>query len=287
MENIVSLPRISVVMPSFNQGRFIEESLKSILDQNYPNLELIVMDGGSTDNTIEVLQRYSDRFAYWVSEPDGGQTEALRKGFALATGDIECWLNSDDLFEAGVLFEVADHFKKHPEVEAVFGDTTWISDSGETLRVQREMPFNRFVWTYTYNYIPGMSMFWRRRIYEKVGGLDPNFRLAMDADLFIRFADVGRIGHASRRWSRMRFYAEQKNQRLRNVSDAEDLKIRARYWGCERPQLYQAKKILAQAMRIGWRLSFGAYYPGYRRDLASKLRERTIQSSEKRKSEAA
>ena len=287
MGNAVNLPRISVVMPSFNQGRFLEESLKSILDQEYPNLELIVMDGGSTDNTIEVLRRYSDRFAYWISEPDGGQTEALVRGFARATGDIECWLNSDDLFEPGALFEAAGYFQKHPEIDAVFGDTTWVSDSGEKLRVQREMPFNRFVWTYTYNYIPGMSMFWRRSLYEKVGGLDASFRLAMDADLFARFADAGRIGHASRRWSRMRFYAEQKNQRLRDVSDAEDLRIRARYWGCQRPRLYQAKKIFAQAVRIGWRFSLGAYYPGYRRDLASKLRERTIHSSETQKSEPA
>jgi glycosyltransferase involved in cell wall biosynthesis len=287
MEDVMTFPRISVVMPSFNQGRFIEESLQSILDQNYPNLELIIMDGGSTDNTRAILEKYAHRFAYWTSESDGGQTKALRKGFARATGEIECWLNSDDLFEPGVLFEVADYFNKHPEADAVFGDTTWISDAGDRLRVQREMPFNRFVWIYTYDYIPGMSMFWRKSIYERVGGLDPNFRLAMDADLFIRFADVGRIDHVSRLWSRMRFYAAQKNQRLRTVSDAEDLKIRARYWGCERPSFYLAKKMLAQAIRTGWRLSLGAYYPGYRRDLAAQVRKRTILPSRKQRGEAA
>jgi glycosyltransferase involved in cell wall biosynthesis len=280
MEDFVSFPRISVVMPSFNQGRFIEESLWSIFDQGYPNLELIVMDGGSRDNTIEILEKYADRFTSWISEPDKGQTDALRKGFARATGEIECWLNSDDLFEPGTLFEVAKYFQAHPEMDAVYGDTTWISGSGESLRVQREIPFNRFLWFYTYNYIPGMSMFWRRSIYEKVGGLDPSFRLAMDADLFIRFADVGRIGHVSRRWSRMRFYAAQKNLRLRDVSDAEDIKIRARYWSCERPPLYQAKKILAQAVRIGWRFSIGAYRPGYRRNLASHVGNNRMQKNE-------
>jgi glycosyltransferase involved in cell wall biosynthesis len=287
MEDAMTFPRISVVMPSFNQGRFIEESLQSIFDQNYPSLELIIMDGGSTDNTNAILEKYAHRFAYWTSEPDGGQTQALRNGFARATGEIECWLNSDDLLEPGVLFEVANYFAKHPEADAVFGDATWISDKGESLRVQREMPFNRFIWIYTYDYIPGMSMFWRRSLYEKVGGLDTNFRLAMDADLFIRFADVGRIDHVSRLWSRMRFYAAQKNQRLRTVSDAEDLKIRARYWGCEHPPFYVAKKMLAQAIRIGWRFSLGAYYPGYRRDLAAQVRERTIQPSRKQRGEAA
>jgi glycosyltransferase involved in cell wall biosynthesis len=266
----MSLPRITVVMPSFNQARFIEESLQSIFAQNYPNLELIVMDGGSTDGTVELLKKYSDRFAYWTSEPDGGQTDALKKGFARASGDIQCWLNSDDLLEPGTLFEVAQYFQGHPEVDAVYGDTTWISDTGESLRVQREIPFSRFLWLYTYNYIPGMSMFWRRAIYQKVGGLDPRFRLAMDADLFIRFADVGRIGHVSRRWSRMRFYASQKNLRLRDISDAEDLTIRSRYWGAARPPLYRAKKLLAQGIRMGWRFSIGAYHFGYRRDLASR-----------------
>ena len=264
----MNLPKISVVVPSFNQAKFLERTLRSILDQKYPNLELIVMDGGSNDGSVEILERYSSSISYWVSRPDGGQTQALIQGFSRATGEIECWLNSDDLFQPNALFEVADFFFKHPEADAVFGDTTWIDPDDNVLRVQREMRFNRFIWMYTHNYIPGMSMFWRRSLYERVGGLDASFQLAMDADLFIRFAHAGRISHVRRQWSKMRFYPEQKNIRLRDISDAEDKRIRARYWATEAPPLLWLRKAVARSLRIGWRLLTGCYYPGYRRYLS-------------------
>jgi glycosyltransferase involved in cell wall biosynthesis len=260
-------PRISVVMPSFNQARYLGEALQSVVGQGYPNLELIVIDGGSTDGSVEVIKRYEEHIAYWVSEPDGGQTRGLIKGFERATGEIQGWLNSDDLFETGVLFDVADYLGAHPDTDAVFGDALWIDAEGRVLRPQREIPFNRFIWTYTYNYIPCVSMYWRKGIYEKVGGLDPEFDLAMDADLWIRFADIGRIGHVRRIWSRLRFYPEQKNCRLRDRSDLEHLRIRSRYWGTERPSLLGARRLVAQSCRICWRLLTGCYSPGYRRYL--------------------
>ncbi len=259
--------KISVVVPSFNQGHYIEQTLISILGQAYPELELIVVDGGSTDNTVQILKKYKDGITWWVSEPDKGQTDALIKGFGRATGDIMCWLNSDDLLQPGALHEVASFFLNHPKVDAVFGDTTWIDDKGKPLREQREMPFNRFIWMYTYNYIPGMSMFWRRRIYEEVGGLNPEFDLAMDADLWIRFADVGKIAHVRQQWSMMRFYPEQKNRSLREKSDAEDLKIRARYLRDQQSYIYCFKKLLALNLRGAWKLFTGCYTVGYKRYL--------------------
>ena len=195
-------PKISVVVPSFNQARYIDEALRSVLDQDYSNLELIVIDGGSTDGSVDIIRRHEDRIACWVSEPDSGQTHGLIKGFERSTGEIQCWLNSDDLQERTTLREVAAYFDRHPDVDSVYGDMIWIDSAGRPLRVQREMPFNRFIWMYTYNYIPGMSMFWRRCIYEKVGGLDSSFDLAMDADLWMRFTDAGRIAHVRRIWSR-------------------------------------------------------------------------------------
>lgn len=260
-------PRISVVVPSFNQGDFIGRTLQSIIAQEYPNLELIVMDGGSTDATVDILQQHDAHITWWTSEPDGGQTDALIKGFERATGEIMCWLNSDDLLEPSALHEVAEFFAAHPDADAVFGDTTWIDSEDRPLRVHREMPFIRFVWMHTYNYIPGMSMFWRRGVYQEVGGLDRRFDLAMDADLFIRFADAGRIAHVPNLWSRMRFYPEQKNRSLRARSDQEDAVIRARYWGTARPRAYRLKRALAYAIRLAWRLAAGAYGRGYVRDL--------------------
>lgn len=263
----MNYPTISVIVPSYNQDRFLETTLRSVLEQSYPKLELIVIDGGSTDSSRSILQAYSPHLAYWVSEPDGGQTRGLIKGFARATGDIWCWLNSDDLHTPTTLKEVAEYFLQHPFVDAVFGDTLWINEQGAALRVQREIPFNRFLWMYTYNYIPGMSMFWRRNLYQRAGGLNPEFDLAMDADLWIRFADVGQIKHVRALWSHMRFYPEQKNRRLRDRSNAEDFKIRARYWQNSPPALYQFKKCVAQSLRVTWKLLTGCYPLGYRRYL--------------------
>lgn len=260
-------PKISVVIPSYNQDQFIEITLLSVLDQNYPELECIVIDGGSTDNSVDIIKKYADRLSYWVSEPDKGQTDALIKGFNRATGEIMCWLNSDDLFQHGALKEAAEFFQNNPEADAVFGDTTWFDEHGNPLREQREMPFNWFIWMYTHNYIPGMSMFWRRSIYEKVGGLNSNFDLAMDADLWIRFADVGKIAHVRKQWSMMRFYPEQKNRKWREKSDHEDMMIRSRYWGTSKPALYSLKKALAMSLRIAWKFYTGCYSFGYKRYL--------------------
>ena len=265
MEPASKPPKISVVVPSFNQAAYLEETLRSVLDQDYPDLELIVIDGGSSDGSVDIIRRYEDRIAYWVSEPDGGQTRGLIKGFARASGDIECWLNSDDLQEPTTLHEVAAYLAEHPETDAVYGDMLWVGGDGSPIREQREIPFNRYIWLHTYNYIPGMSMFWRRDLYEKAGGLDPAFDLAMDADLWIRFADIGRIGHARRIWSRQRFYPDQKNRRLREQSDAEDARIRTRHLGAPRPIRFRLNRLAAFAIRILWKLATGCYGPGYRR----------------------
>jgi len=270
----MTVGQISVVIPSYMHARFIEKTLQSVVSQAYPKKEIIVMDGGSTDGTLEILKRYAKHLAYWKSEKDGGQTAALISGFERSTGDIQCWLNSDDLLEPGALAEVAAYFEKNPGVEAVFGNTSWIDIEDNLLRRQREIPFNRFIWTYTYNYIPGMSMFWRRRAYERVGGLDARFNLAMDADLWDRISDIGKIGHADRYWSRMRYYPDQKNTKFREKSDEEDLLIRRRRWGTEVPAGYRIKKVVAKAMRVGWRMLSGCYYIGYQKDLSAILDEK-------------
>ena len=174
-------------------------------------------------------------------------------------------MNSDDLHEPGTLSKVAQYFSEHPDKDAVFGSTIWIDADDKPLRVHHEIPFKRFIWLYTYNYIPGMSMFWRRGIYEQVGGLNPEFNLAMDADLWIRFSNVGEIGHVRAIWSRMRFYPDQKNRRLREASDQEDLIIRAREWGTDRPSFLSAKRNIAQILRLVWKMTTGCYPLGYRR----------------------
>lgn len=263
----MQMPKISVIVPSYNQAMYLEKMLRSVIDQKYPNLELIVIDGGSTDESQKIIERYASSIAYWVSEADKGQTDALIKGFSRSTGDIQCWLNSDDLHEPHTLREVADYFQCHPGVGAVYGDTIWIDTDDRPMRVHREIPFSRFIWLHTYNYVMGMSMFWRRSLYEAVGGLDRKFNLAMDADLWIRFSRVGRIAHVRCIWSRMRFYPDQKTRRLRDAGGREDWAIRIREWGVERPHFYRMKRYCAFTARALWRLFTGCYTLGYRRQM--------------------
>lgn len=267
--------KISVVVPSFNQGRYLRKTLDSIVGQNYPNLELIVMDGGSTDDSVPIIKEYENYITYWVSGPDGGQTPALVAGFARSTGDIQCWINSDDLMKPGCLAEVDQFFRQNPSAEFVYGDTTWIDKDGNVLREHREIDFNLFVWMYTYNYIPGMSAYWRRDLYQRAGGLDPSFNLAMDADLWARFAEVTKLHHVRRSWSCMRYYPEQKNVALRAASTEEDKRIRTRYWKSDKPRFSSAKRLAAQSIRMSARFLNGCYDLNYQRHLSAPTQLRT------------
>jgi glycosyltransferase involved in cell wall biosynthesis len=252
-------PKISVVTPSFNQGQYIEATIESVLGQNYPNLEYIIMDGGSTDGSVGIIEKYSEHLAYWVSEPDEGQTDALIKGFDRSSGDIMCWLCSDDLFESKTLHEVAETFTEHPDWQVLYGDSFWIDADSRPIRFKKEIDFNRFIWMYDHNYLPQPSTFWRRGIYEQVGGLDIRWDLTMDADLWIRFAERATLHHVPRAWSRMRYYPEQKNLRLRDKSDEEDVLIRSRYLPDESPWLRRSKRVCAKGLRVALKLARGAY----------------------------
>jgi hypothetical protein len=168
-------------------------------------------------------------------------------------------LNSDDLFEPWTLREVADYFEANPSVEFVYGDSTWIDEEGEVIKEKREHAFNRFIWLYDHDYIPQPSTFWRRGLYERVGGLDPTFDLAMDSDLWIRFAETTKPVHVRRPWSRMRFYGEQKTTQFGEASAAEARVIRQRYrdFGPERTVALKAH--IARAMRVAWKTVTGCY----------------------------
>ncbi|RPF47028.1 glycosyltransferase involved in cell wall biosynthesis [Thermodesulfitimonas autotrophica] len=181
-------PRISVVTPSYNQGRFLEQCIRSVLNQGYANLEYIIIDGGSTDNSVEIIRKYEKHLAYWVSEPDEGQYHALNKGFARSTGEIMAWLNADDLYPPWTLCVVADIFRNFSDVEWISSlyPLTW-NEEGWAVQCVPLPGFSRRAFL-SGRKIQQESTFWRRTLWERAGGcLDVGFSLAADFELWARF----------------------------------------------------------------------------------------------------
>lgn len=276
---MTTLPKISLVTCSFQQGRYLETTLRSVLEQGYADLEYLVIDGGSTDDSVATLRRYERQLAYWVSEPDRGQTDALIKGFRRSSGEVLGWLCSDDLLLPGALQAIGEFFARHPQVQAVYGDSLWVDGAGHLLRAKKEIPFNRFVFLYDHNYIPQPSMFWRRSLYQAVGGLDVDFNLAMDGDLWERFSSRTSIAHLPRYLSCMRFYPEQKTRNLRPQARREDATIRHRHALHRRTAwFYPALHLLARVTRVLMKIVCGGYTARVPRQHAQWLRRQAMEA---------
>lgn len=223
------LPRISVVMPSFNQAAFLEAALRSVLDQRYPNLELLVLDGGSTDGSVEIIERYASQLTYWHSRKDAGQADAIATGFAMSTGEILCWLNSDDLLLPGTLAFVGEFFRDHPRVDFLYGNRIVIDRDGTEIA--------RHVWPWHLtrgHWALGQPLaqeccFWRRALYENVGGIDRSRFFVMDYDLFFRMWRAGRFRKTTRFLGALRQHEETKNARSQDVRERELAEARERY----------------------------------------------------------
>jgi glycosyltransferase involved in cell wall biosynthesis len=225
-------PRISVVTPSFNQGNYIERTIRSVLDQGYPNLEYVVQDGGSSDGTLEVLERYAPRLARVVSEPDEGQADAINRGFADSTGEIMAYLNSDDLLLPGSLAYVAAFFAQHPDVDAVYGHRVVIDPLDRDIGMWVLPPHRDWVVTIQ-DFVPQETLFWRRRSWERVGGrFDSALYYAMDWDLLIRFVGSGiRMVRLPRFLGAFRTHPEQKTLAATRVALSEAAALRERRHG--------------------------------------------------------
>ncbi len=186
-------PKVSIVTPSYNQGAYIEQTLRSVLEQSYPDLEYIVMDGGSKDDTVTILKRYGEQLSHWQSESDGGQSNALNEGFKKTTGDIMYYINSDDLLLPGAIHYVVDYFNRHPKVDVVYGHRILIDENGNEIG-RWVMPGHDGKVLSWADYVPQETMFWRRGIWERAGGqIDTSFKFAMDWDLILRFREAGAV----------------------------------------------------------------------------------------------
>ena len=162
-------PKISIVTPSYNQVKFLERTILSILNQNYPNLEYIIIDGGSTDGSVEIIKKYEKYLACWVSEKDKGQSDAINKGFKKASGDIIAWQNSDDIYLPGVFEKVALLFSKRKDMDVVFGNIYLIDENDNILRDIRYVPFSLKSFLYEGCNITNQATFWRRSEERRVG----------------------------------------------------------------------------------------------------------------------
>jgi glycosyltransferase involved in cell wall biosynthesis len=181
-------PRISIVTPSFNQGEFVERAILSVLSQDYPDVEYIVMDGGSRDESGRIIARYADRLAYWESEPDRGQSHAINKGFARATGEIFGWLNADDWLEPGALTRVAEEAMSSPDVGAFVGEARVVDPAGKVLLHKKpgELSFEAFCRWLDGDFFMQPACFFRRSAWEASGPLDENLHISLDLDLWLR-----------------------------------------------------------------------------------------------------
>lgn len=227
----LELPLVSIITPSFNQARFLEQTIQSVLSQDYPKIEYFIIDGGSTDGSVEIIRAHADRLAGWISEPDSGQTEAINKGFARATGEILAWLNSDDVYRPGAISSAVDFLRRHPEIGLVYGDADYIDEGGHVIG---SFPAARTDYRRLrrgYVHIPQQSAFFRARLWNMAGPLDPSFYFAMDYDLWVRIASISPIAYTPFTWAGFRLHGDAKSMAEADRCWPEMMRVHQRMGG--------------------------------------------------------
>jgi glycosyltransferase involved in cell wall biosynthesis len=201
---------VSIITPSFNQAAYLEQTILSVLEQDYLHIEYIVVDGASTDNSVDIIRKYENKLAWWVSEKDNGQADAINKGFARATGEVIAWLNSDDYYLPGTVSAAAKIFEEHPEVVLVYGNMLAVDEHGKIFNTlnYKQLTLEDLL---CFQIIGQPAVFMRRPALQAAGGLDPTFHFMLDHHLWIRLAQQGKILHVPQTWSAARYHAEAKN----------------------------------------------------------------------------
>jgi glycosyltransferase involved in cell wall biosynthesis len=206
----MSFPLVSIVTPSYNQAEYLEDTIRSVLAQEYPNLEYLIVDGGSTDGSLEIIQKYADQLAWWVSEPDDGQADAINKGLRRARGKVVAWLNSDDLYLPGAILKAVSMMQENSGLAMVYGDAVTIDPYGR--------PINRLAFgdwklgdLMRFRIICQPAVFMRRTALEQAGYLDEDFHFMLDHHLWLRVANVGRMKYIPNLWAAARHHPEAKN----------------------------------------------------------------------------
>ncbi len=254
---------VSIVTPSYNQAPYLEQTIRSVLDQDYPSLEYIVVDGASTDGSVEIIKKYSDQLAWWVSEKDRGQGEAINKGLARAKGEILAWLNSDDYYLPDAVSSAVKIFEQNPDVVLVYGDMLAVDQNGETTNVLKYGQYS-LEDLLCFQIIGQPAVFFRRAVLENAGGLDTSFHFMLDHHLWIRMAQQGKILHVPQVWAAARYHPLAKNRSKPVEFGIEAFRILD--WTRTQPKLWQMlarvkKRAQASALRVNARYFLDAGQP--------------------------
>jgi glycosyltransferase involved in cell wall biosynthesis len=248
-------PQISIITPSFNQGHFIEDTIESILSQNYKNLEYIIIDGGSSDNTLEIIRKYENRINYWVSEKDRGQADAINKGFKLAHGELLGWVNSDDILLPGCLSQIANVYNVNHGPDVIHVNFIYIDQNNRILKMINLPRQNSFFLEKGKWSVSQPAVFYKHSRLKEIGFLNVDLRLSMDLDLWVRLNKSGiKIAHLAQYLGAFRWHADSltshsiRGKRKRNDENPETQKI-----------LSQAFPATSSASRKFWRLIWRIY----------------------------
>lgn len=234
-KTIIELPKISIITPSLNQDLFIEETIQSVLSQDYPNLEYLIVDGGSTDDTLQIVRKYNDRLS-WISEKDKGQSAAINKGLRLVDGDIVAFLNSDDLYQPGTLMAVGEFFANHSEANWLTGLCINVDQSGneirQCIRLYKNfwLRWNHHSFLQVLNYISQPSTFWKRSAINKVGYLNEQLHYTMDYDYWLRLGQHYPLHVLYRDLAKFRIHSNSKSGATTYRQFDEELQVVEKYY---------------------------------------------------------
>lgn len=247
----MNYPQISIVTPSYNQAAYLEQTIESVLSQCYPNLEYIVMDGGSTDGSVEIIKKYAERLTYWASGPDKGQADAIYRGFKIATGEILGWVNSDDLLLPGCLEKVGRYFASHPKEEWLVGGTIPIDRAGRYLYNRIGHPSCNLGARVTFHHLLFFgcpfnqpASFWRKDIFFLIGGFERSLQFCFDYDLYFRLARRRQSANVKEFFACFRIHPASKSSTIRHICQAENELLWRKYGRYQKSAWY--RKIAAQ-----------------------------------------
>jgi len=219
-------PLVSIITPAFNQVDFLEKTIQSVLNQQYGNVEYIIIDGGSTDGTIDIIKKYEKYLKYWVSEKDSGMYDAVNKGLKIAKGEIVAYLNSDDMYYSETVHTVVDYFKIHPEISLVYGDCDFIDSVGKYLYTYHYPDFNRqYFIMRNWSSIPQPASFWRQEVHSVAGYFDESFKMAGDFEFYARIGKQFTFAHVDKIKAMFRIHKRSLSSTCKDIDKKERKKI--------------------------------------------------------------